>query len=83
MITKFRPWHTENDQKKLIAWAKLQAHGHEITKVEIIKNIYGDDFIRVQFKTATEKQSIHGFYDLCTRSKALWKLPKKYQPDII
>ena len=82
MKQAFRPWHTGEDKSKMIAWAELQAKGNEIILVEIRENVYRKDFIRVVFKTQTEKQKAYGLYDTHEAKALLSVLPKKYRPHV-
>lgn len=83
MKTVFRPWHTEEDTNKLIAYAEQKAKGNKVTSIIVKRNIYGDDMIEVCYITQTEKQKKYGFFDNHYHRCLLWKLPKKYQPHIV
>lgn len=83
MLARFRPWYKEEEKARLVEYAQRLAKGNEIVSVEVLNNIYGKAFMRVKFKTATERQAKYGLYDLHSRGVLLEKMPKKYQPEFI
>lgn len=79
----FRPWYKAGERLALLEYASKMAKGNEIENVTVLTNVYGDAILRVQYKTATEKQKEYGLYDLHTVAKRIDKMPKKYQPEYI